>query len=45
MASHFNEKTRVQVPAVGHLFRFGYQFFSLKQADWGVSNNIFTDIF
>ncbi|MDC2824545.1 type I restriction endonuclease [Rodentibacter pneumotropicus] len=45
MASNFNEKTRVQVPAVVHLCRLGYQFLSLKQANWDIATNIFTDIF
>lgn len=45
MASSFNEKTRVQVPALLHLCRLGYEFLSLKNAVWDISCNIFTDIF
>ncbi len=42
---HFNENTRVKIPAILHLCRLGYQYLSLKQARWDESTNIFTDIF
>lgn len=45
MTAHYNEKTRVQIPAVAHLVRLGYQYLSLKTAQWDVSNNIFSEIF
>ena len=42
---HFNENTRVKIPAILHLCRLGYQYLSLKEARWDESTNIFTDIF
>lgn len=42
---HFNENTRVKIPAILHLCRLGYQYLSLKSALWDESTNIFTDIF
>ena len=45
MAANFNEKTRVQAPAVVHLCRLGYRFLPLKQAQWDVATNIFTEVF
>jgi type I restriction enzyme R subunit len=42
---HFNENTRVKIPAILHLSRLGYQYLSLKSACWDESTNIFTDIF
>jgi type I restriction enzyme R subunit len=42
---HFNENTRVKIPAILHLSRLGYQYLSLKSAWWDESTNIFTDIF
>lgn len=41
----FNENTRVKIPAILHLVRLGYQYLSLKNADWTISNNIFNSIF
>ncbi|AIZ80281.1 type I restriction endonuclease subunit R [Actinobacillus equuli] len=45
MTARYNEKTRVQIPAVAHLGRLGYQYLSLKTAQWDVSNNIFGEVF
>lgn len=45
MANDYNEKTRVQIPAVTHLCRLGYEYLSLKSAKWDESTNIFSDIF
>lgn len=42
---HFNENTRVKIPAILHLCRLGYSYLSLKNARWDESTNIFTDIF
>ena len=41
----FNENTRVKIPAILHLCKLGYSYLSLKNAQWDVSTNIFTDIF
>jgi len=41
----FNENTRVKLPAILHLCRLGYQYISLKNADWDTDTNIFTEIF
>lgn len=41
----FNENTRVKLPAILHLIRLGYQYFSLKNAVWDNTTNIFTDLF
>lgn len=41
----FNEDTRVKLPAVLHLMHLGYNYLSLKGANWDESTNIFTDIF
>jgi type I restriction enzyme R subunit len=42
---HFNENTRVKIPAILHLCRLGYKYLSLKNEKWDVNTNIFTDIF
>ena len=42
---HFNENTRVKIPAILHLCRLGYRYLSLKSVQWDESTNIFTDIF
>jgi type I restriction enzyme R subunit len=42
---HFNENTRVKIPAILHLCRLGYAYLSLKDFQWDESTNIFTDIF
>jgi type I restriction enzyme R subunit len=41
----FNENTRVKIPALIHLTRLGYQYLSLKNSEWDLETNIFTDIF
>lgn len=41
----FNEDTRVKIPAILHLTRLGYQYLSLKDANWDIDTNIFLDIF
>ena len=40
-----NEDTRVKLPAILHLVRLGYEYISLKDADWDEDTNIFTNIF
>ena len=40
-----NEDTRVKVPAILHLNRLGYEYLSLKTANWNTETNIFTDVF
>lgn len=40
-----NEDTRVKIPTILHLTRLGYEYLSLKNAEWDQSTNIFTDIF
>ncbi|WP_367388990.1 type I restriction endonuclease subunit R [Lewinella sp. LCG006] len=41
----FNEDSRVKIPTLLHLIRLGYQYLSLKGANWRRDTNIFTDIF
>jgi len=41
----FNENTRVKIPAILHLTRLGYEYVSLKNANYDRDTNIFTDIF
>ena len=41
----FNEDARVKIPAILHLMKLGYGFFSLKDAEWDTETNIFRDIF
>ena len=41
----FNENTRVKIPAILHLTRLGYEYVSLKNANYERDTNIFTDIF
>lgn len=41
----FNEDSRVKIPAILHLVRLGYNYLSLKGADWDEETNIFPDIF
>lgn len=43
--SHFNEDSRVKIPALLHLSRLGYLYLPLKNADWDTRSNIFTKIF
>lgn len=40
-----NENTRVKIPAILHLNRLGYNYVSLKTANWDSGSNIFTDLF
>lgn len=41
----FNENSRVKIPAILHLCRMGYEYISLKDAQWDPSTNIFTNLF
>lgn len=41
----FNEDSRVKIPTILHLTRLGYEYLSLKDANWDIDTNIFTDIF
>ncbi|WP_179006444.1 type I restriction endonuclease subunit R [Winogradskyella forsetii] len=41
----FNEDSRVKLPAILHLTQLGYGYLSLKDAQWDLDTNIFTDIF
>ena len=41
----FNEDSRVKIPAILHLARLGYQYLSLKDANWDPRNNIFPELF
>ncbi|MGA8278663.1 MAG: type I restriction endonuclease [Rhodanobacteraceae bacterium] len=41
----FNEDSRVKIPALLHLTRLGYQYLSLKQAQWDARSNIFSELF
>jgi type I restriction enzyme, R subunit len=41
----FNEDSRVKIPSILHLIRLGYDYLSLKEAQWDTETNIFTDIF
>jgi type I restriction enzyme R subunit len=41
----FDENTRVKIPAILHLTQLGYEYVSLKDAQWDIDTNIFTDIF
>lgn len=40
-----NEDTRVKIPGILHLMKLGYEYVSLKDADWDKTNNIFTKEF
>jgi len=44
---NFTDDSRVKIPAILHLTRFGYDYLSLKdeKAVWNEETNIFTDIF
>jgi type I restriction enzyme, R subunit len=44
MTQH-NEDSRVKLPAILHLVRFGYEYLSLREQTWDETTNIFTDIF
>ena len=43
----FNEDTRVKIPAILHCMRLGYEYISLKNQNYNISEstNIFTEIF
>lgn len=41
----FNEDSRVKIPSILHLTQLGYAYLSLKDAEWDIDTNIFTDIF
>ena len=41
----FNEDSRVKIPGILHLTRLGYEYLSLKDADWNTDTNIFTGVF
>jgi type I restriction enzyme R subunit len=42
---HFNEDSRVKLPSILHLTQLGYEYISLKNAEWDKESNIFTSIF
>ena len=41
----FNEDSRVKIPALIHFTRLGYNYLSLKGANWDESSNIFPELF
>ena len=41
----FNEDSRVKIPCILHLTRLGYNYLSLKNAEFNEETNIFTSIF
>lgn len=41
----FNEDSRVKIPTILYLTRLGYEYLSLKGANWNPDTNIFPDIF
>ncbi|UJH90114.1 hypothetical protein LZ575_14490 [Antarcticibacterium sp. 1MA-6-2] len=41
----FNEDSRVKLPSILHLIQLGYEYISLKDTEWDVGTNIFTDLF
>ena len=43
--SAFNENSRVKIPTILHLARLGFEYLSLKDANWDTETNIFTDVF
>lgn len=42
---HFNEDSRVKLPALLHLTRLGYRYLSLKASSWDTATNIFPGVF
>ena len=42
---NFNEDSRVKLPSILHLTQLGYEYISLKTAEWDKETNIFTQIF
>ena len=41
----FNEDSRVKIPAILHLMRFGYQYIPFKNQHKVEENNIFSQFF
>jgi type I restriction enzyme R subunit len=41
----FNEDSRVKIPTILHLIRLGFDYLSLKDSQWNIATNLFTDIF
>ncbi|WP_292780308.1 type I restriction endonuclease subunit R [Methylophilus sp. UBA6697] len=41
----FNEDSRVKIPTILHLTRLGFEYLSLKNADWDIDSNIFSESF
>jgi len=41
----FNEDSRVKIPSILHLTRLGYDYLPLKDAEWNLDTNIFSDVF
>jgi hypothetical protein len=41
----FSEDSRVKIPCILHLVRHGYQYLSLKNAEWDQDTNIFPEVF
>ncbi len=41
----FNEDSRVKIPTILHLIRLGYEYLSLKDANWDIETNIFPELF
>lgn len=41
----FNEDSRVKIPTILHLMRLGYEYLSLKGANWDEETNIFSEQF
>ena len=41
----FNEDSRVKTPIILHLIQLGYDYLALKDAEWNIDTNIFTNVF
>jgi type I restriction enzyme R subunit len=41
----FTEDSRVKIPTILHLMRLGYDYLSLKGAQWDKDTNIFPELF
>ena len=41
----FNEDSRVKIPTILHLIQLGYDYLALKDAEWNIDTNIFTNVF
>jgi len=37
----FNEDTRVKIPAILHFCRLGFEYLSLKSANWNIEGSIY----